>query len=928
MVPYYTKTILSFLLVLIFSFSIQSQEYFKDKVENLRPQYFTSKKDSSKYYAAVKRIENEFVDSITQCPYNYLLLKNLGAYYYEILADDHKVIQVQSKVLEIQSNCLNALDPQIAITHFNIGKSLYWLGQKKEAENEYVKALEIQNLLKEPHYSSSNQYSQIGEFYETQGDHAKAFFYYDKAENTHLGEEDVFFRDYLRSKALLLDKEKRHKEAIPILFRALKISQNLKNVSKKYEAYIYEDISRQYRYLKNYSEAETYVKKAITLGNSIEDFTLQNMNNFLTNYSHIKKETGKFKEAEDLLLKVRKSYNSNLKKTSLRHISGNYENMGDLYFQQTLYEKALDNYQDALKLLDNNLSEEITSNPNIENRKFIGETYLLRQLGLKAKALYALGQQKNNIDLYKTTINTINKYDSLNQRVFKKDWDEKSYLRVLDQNREFYHLGFMAALNVYTQTNNKKYLIDAYNIVTKLKSQLLYRGIKLNESSANQISEELQSEEKRLQDSVTTHSKIYQSLLSSTADKRKAAFDQYSKFRIELNLFQKKHGRDQILENMEINTSIKLAHIQNKLKPSEVLLELYLQADSLYSFIITREDIYLDKSFLNSKKIIEYYGNLTIAKPNSNLFQESLSAFINDLPQTKLIIIPDQELLQIPFEALMLTKEKKWLDKFEISYQYGSEFLVQSKEIIPNQSLANFGSDYNKSRFSKYNSTVGPKENQVSELRYTLGEIKKSNKVIGGSLYQNEEATKINFSKSLGTSGIYHFALHGKLNKSNPDLSSLVFESSGNDFELSASEIYNMKIPSNLTVLSACNSGVGPVEVGDGVRSLTRSFIHAGSRSVITSLWESSDASTMQILERFYIHLKSGKRKSEALRIAKLEYLESASPTFQNPKYWAHLVLVGDDDPLFSGSFATSFSFIIFGILLMLMAFLWLNKKR
>ena len=132
-----------------------------------------------------------------------------------------------------------------------------------------------------------------------------------------------------------------------------------------------------------------------------------------------------------------------------------------------------------------------------------------------------------------------------------------------------------------------------------------------------------------------------------------------------------------------------------------------------------------------------------------------------------------------------------------------------------------------------------------------------------------------------------------------------------------------------MTVLSACNTAVGKINPGDGVRSLTRSFIHAGSSSVLTTLWEAPDVSTSQIIQTFYEEIKSGADKDVALRNAKLNYLENIQPSFRHPKYWAHLVLVGDRSSVVLGGGLPlwAISLVLIGLLLGIVVF-WRRQKK
>ena len=80
--------------------------------------------------------------------------------------------------------------------------------------------------------------------------------------------------------------------------------------------------------------------------------------------------------------------------------------------------------------------------------------------------------------------------------------------------------------------------------------------------------------------------------------------------------------------------------------------------------------------------------------------------------------------------------------------------------------------------------------------------------------------------------------------------------------------------------------------------SLARSFTLAGASSVIKTSWEINDEASAAIITRFYFHLSKGKEKNEAMRLAKLDYLNVSSPAFKNPYYWAAYEVLGDNAPV------------------------------
>jgi CHAT domain-containing protein len=145
---------------------------------------------------------------------------------------------------------------------------------------------------------------------------------------------------------------------------------------------------------------------------------------------------------------------------------------------------------------------------------------------------------------------------------------------------------------------------------------------------------------------------------------------------------------------------------------------------------------------------------------------------------------------------------------------------------------------------------------------------------------------------------IVHFATHGLLNGENPELSGLVLslvdeQGRPQDGFLRMHEIFNLRLPAELVVLSACQTGLGKEIKGEGLVGLTRGFMYAGAARVVASLWEVNDAATAELMKRFYRGmLRDGMRPAAALRAAQIEMWKR--PQWQSPFYWGAFALQGE----------------------------------
>jgi CHAT domain-containing protein len=143
-----------------------------------------------------------------------------------------------------------------------------------------------------------------------------------------------------------------------------------------------------------------------------------------------------------------------------------------------------------------------------------------------------------------------------------------------------------------------------------------------------------------------------------------------------------------------------------------------------------------------------------------------------------------------------------------------------------------------------------------------------------------------------------HFATHGYADPERPGLSSLVLslvDRRGNSQEglLRASDIYNLKLPAELVVLSACQTGLGKQIRGEGVMGLTRAFLYAGAKRVVVSLWNVNDEATTELMGSFYERLwRRNLTTSAALREAQVAMWKSKR--WSAPYYWAAFVQQGE----------------------------------
>jgi CHAT domain-containing protein len=149
---------------------------------------------------------------------------------------------------------------------------------------------------------------------------------------------------------------------------------------------------------------------------------------------------------------------------------------------------------------------------------------------------------------------------------------------------------------------------------------------------------------------------------------------------------------------------------------------------------------------------------------------------------------------------------------------------------------------------------------------------------------------------------VLYFGTHAIADPTDPLRSKLVLAKEvgeqREDGYLHAYELFGLPLQAELAVLNACESGVGNLQKGEGMISLAYSMHYAGCPSTVLSLWKVDEKINTGITAQFLDYLQQGVSSSEALRQAKLDYLNSADARGQHPFYWGGMVLLGKDNPV------------------------------
>ena len=384
--------------------------------------------------------------------------------------------------------------------------------------------------------------------------------------------------------------------------------------------------------------------------------------------------------------------------------------------------------------------------------------------------------------------------------------------------------------------------------------------------------------------------------------------------------------------------------VKEELGVNTALISFKEGVDNFYAMVITKDDY---KVFtLRNIKIIESKIEILINELRSGEFSSHFYSYsrelykiilepVEDIIKNKkeLIIIPDGILHYLPFEVLLtrdLTEQDMLLGNesslpyliknYNIRYlpsatmmktfelytdpEAPKDFICFADPVFESELESQLSpEEQRKEEDAKKELSEEMKELDIEREGSTLVRLVNTGTEANGiadlfntdrvSLYTRETANKNNLmNEDLSQYKYIHFATHGLINNDKPQFSSLAlcYDSAGSN-ELQVREIFELKLNSDMVVLSACNTALGKEMKGEGIIGLTRAFLVAGSKRAVVSLWSVADKSTSEFMIDFYRYIKDNKTITQSLREAKLNMINSKEYT--HPYYWAPFVLFG-----------------------------------
>lgn len=299
------------------------------------------------------------------------------------------------------------------------------------------------------------------------------------------------------------------------------------------------------------------------------------------------------------------------------------------------------------------------------------------------------------------------------------------------------------------------------------------------------------------------------------------------------------------------------------------------------------------------------------------LYQQLLEPVLRGKKHIKnLLIVTDGELGHLPFETFLVEDARQkenyqdlhyLINDYTISYAYSATLWRENLKVSKrqhNHKMLALAADYHlkdSMNLGHLTPTYQILRKKLKPIENAQQEVKMLEEHFDGEFWIGTAVSEQLFRQKAKDYGILHLAMHGVLNRHSPALSALAFSESNEGKEdnfLQAYEISQLDLTADLVVLSACETGYGQFEEGNGIASLARSFMYAGVPSMVVSLWQVNDLSTKLIMKGFYNYLKQGWTKAAALRQAKLDYLAKADGFSAHPAFWSPFIQLGAVEPI------------------------------
>lgn len=572
-----------------------------------------------------------------------------------------------------------------------------------------------------------------------------------------------------------------------------------------------------------------------------------------------------------------------------------YLHLGELFQRNKQYDSALYFFQEAMK------SEvpAFTSDDVRRNPETLGAGYGLQLMSIlsdKANTLRSKYADEHDLSILKLAFLTLVRADSLLSVYRTTLYWRESKLAFNEYLRMIYHQALEYGYLLHLKTGSNEVLEKCFYVMENARYTLLLENIRDSHSEIKNRESEL----KRILDGLSreiTRSKANSVRLEQLQKRRDSAqqvMQHYYDNRVT-------GGR---AFNKFVSPSV-FANCQKFIQEEKSTFVNYFWADTVvYCIALCDEQRSFFKIRAGEKLLrdINRFKNLISHPPVSSttpvlpkFIDEARSLYKTLLPfldtigmPSKLVVIPDGPLINLPFETLLAFDPDRLCQGFRClpylarytttEYWFSFSIMDQLIETAPSSVKSILA------LAPEYHDNLIPLHGASDETENLLS--------LGATVLKGRTATKLGFIRTAQNYNYLHIASHARADTVN-GLNSYIDFSDDPDDRIYAYEFVDLKLSAKLVLLTSCETGRGEMRKGEGIFSLGRAFAAAGAESIVLSAWDVPDGATSKLVKKFYQHLLKGEAAPDALRNSKLEFLDQHDELSAHPYFWSSLYFIG-----------------------------------
>lgn len=633
-----------------------------------------------------------------------------------------------------------------------------------------------------------------------------------------------------------------------------------------------------------------------------------------------------------------------------RELSRVYIHLAELFMKEERLNEALLACQDALGgvLPDMELSE----TPSLPDpNSFYPEFVLLEALSTQAYCAMVLYEKNGRIADLELAVESHTLANTAAQVLRTGIAYETDKLLLTEETHQRAEHALEAAYALYQQDPTEEHWQVGFDFMERSKANLLLEAFQDREARLQVgLPDSILDREEGLQGELIDAELAFRDLKLSESTSPEAINQ------AEENLYHARRDYDLFEEALEKNypNYYRLKYVANPptieelratlLQEGEAIIEFFRGDKYLYIFMLSKEESHFIRKENGERVSDLVHATLTsltsLKEVEKNAFSgnayQLYSEILAPLPissYNRLIFIPDRELALIPFEALLTSEVKAGVSHADFpflikehicSYAYSANLLFHTYTRERSGGLA-------KKSFLGMAPGTFP-GTKLAPLPHTIDEISNLKSRLGGLALIGAEAQKEELLILAKDFQILHLSTHA-MGWDQETKTAWIALSQGDEetAKVRLAELASLHLHADITVLSACETGTGQIERGEGVMSLARAFTFAGSQAILQSLWPVRPAAAAPLMEAFYEGLLAGKDKATALHEAKLQLLTSESPSLHAPIMWAAFAAIGDMRPVelkpVSGLGTWGWIGLVGLMLAFMMGFVWWKRR-